>query len=119
MTDVKAVVEDGWKIYRKPGELPTRIPEGKRVPLQRDNDPSHLQPQVVADGFARMYDLSNPEQEAAYNAVLDRQAKGELVVGREEVVWSEAKESFMVYVRWQAMYQEFGNLVEGDQHAGG
>ena len=101
-----------YTIYHKPGEFPLRVLKGQPVPLMRDNDPEHLKPQIVADGKVRMFTLSDAADAAAYAAVVDGAAKGEFVLAKGEVVWSEQKQSFVVFARWHEMYQELPHVLQ-------
>ena len=66
-----------------------------------------MRPQVTADGHAKMFVMNDEEQAAEYNAILDRAAKNEVAILKEEVVWSEHYLSFVVYARWQSIFQQF------------
>ena len=101
-----------YTVFRKAGEFPLRIRTGQPIPLLRDNDPAHLRPQVVADGKVRMFVMSNSQDAEAYAKVVDGAAKGEIVLAKEEVKWSELQQSFVVFARWHEMYQELPRVLQ-------
>ena len=101
-----------YTIFRKVGEFPLRLRTGQPIPLMRDNDPEHLRPQVVADGKVQMFVMSNTQDAAAYARVVDGAAKGEFVLAKEEVKWSEQQQSFVVFARWHEMYQELPRTLQ-------
>ena len=95
-----------FRVFRRPGEFPTRVPADRPVPLLKDSDPENKQLQLVADGHAKTFKMADADQAQLYEAICDKIAKGEAVLGREEVTWSEAQQSYMIYVRWNEMFQE-------------
>ena len=95
-----------FRVFRRSGEFPTRVPADRPLPLLKDSDPEAKQLQLVADGHAKMFKMSDAEQAQAYEAVCDKIAKGEAVLGHEEVTWSETQQSYMIYARWNEMFQE-------------
>jgi hypothetical protein len=95
-----------YTVFRRPGELPFRIPAGQDVPLLKGDDPEHMRPQVVADGGVRVFVMSNTDDAAEYARIIDGVAKGSIVLAREEVQWSDAQQSFVVFARWHEMFQE-------------
>lgn len=113
---IETVSADGWKIYKKPGEIPTRIPEGVSPPLVKSGDVDSKQPYITADGKVKMFTMSEQVDADAYNVIVNAAAKGEAIISREEVVWSEQKQSFVVYCRWSELYQQFNPDAFGGEN---
>ena len=99
-------VEGEFRVFRTPGEFPTRIPVKEAVPLLRDDDPESKKLQIVADGRAAMFVMNNDADAKSCQAIAEKVAKGEAAIQREEITWSEALQSYVVYMRWNEIYQE-------------
>jgi hypothetical protein len=100
-------------LYRTPGEPPFRIRAGQSVPLISNNDPEHLRPQLVFDGHARMFIMSNAEDAASYAKIADGVAKGDIALVREEITWSDKHQSYVVFARWHEAYRELPPALQG------
>jgi hypothetical protein len=95
--------DEPFKLFRRHGETPFRVPSGAQVPLVSAADENVV---PVNDGGVGVFILSDAADLAKYSALVDRVAKQEAVLLREEVVWSEQKQAYVVYARYVYMYQE-------------
>lgn len=89
-----------------PDGMRFRLHKGQTVPQLKNDDPSHLRPQPVADAHVKVFDMSNAEDVAEYTGVWDEASKGNIMISAEERHWSDAIQNFKVFLRWGDVYLE-------------
>jgi hypothetical protein len=82
-----------------------------QMPLIKQDD--RLQPEIVKDAKARVFDLSNAKDLEAYQAIIHRVGRGTSAISVEERNWSDKRDCYVVFLRWLDLFTE---IPEGDRH---
>lgn len=96
---------DGFYLYKGFGGIPFRSRSGT-PPNIKQNDPAHLQPELVGDAQVRIFDLSKPDDLQEYTRVWDMMTKKLYKFSAEEKQWVAAKETWLVFLRYAILYYQ-------------
>jgi hypothetical protein len=77
---------------------------GPTIPDLKSDDPR--QPVEVMDGGVKVFNLSIPEELAAYNQIWDLICKGVAFGFNEQITWSEKFQNYVVLVRFAGRFME-------------
>lgn len=95
--------ENGYYIFKGMNGIPFRS-KRPEAPHIKANDP--IQPTIVVDMHARVFDLSIPEDLQAYIAVWNAVSKGWYTPPLEERQWVPEQKNWKVFMRWGVRYWE-------------
>lgn len=105
------------QIYPGLDGIPFRLHPGQQVPFLKQNEIDSPRLSEVREGRACIFDLSCDNQLSDYNDIIDRAAKGTVLLSREEVNWDAERRTYVAFVRWIELYLE--SPVEGKCDADG
>ena len=86
--------------------IPFRLAKGQQMPSFKNDDGERQQPKEVSEGHAKIFKLGDPAQLEAYNEIIDRVAKGQILLSKEEMHWSDKDDAYHIFLRWVEMYLE-------------
>lgn len=101
------------ELYPGMDGIPFRLQAGQDMPFVKEDDPFHRRPQEVRDGRAKVFDLGKKEDLKEYNTIIDRAAKGQVLLSREDVQWDTKRQTFVAFVRWLELYLEVPDTTRG------
>ena len=90
---------------------PYRLWNGDAVPNVKEDDPPHKKPQEVMDVHARIFDTSSEDDLKAYSSITDMVGKGTAMISKEEIHWSDKRDTFVIFLRWVELFLEAPSRV--------
>ncbi len=78
---------------------------GDQIHVKQD-DPQYKQPTIVYDAHVKTFDLSDPKQLEAYEAIMQKIASGKSIMSMEQIIYCKDIKSWRVLVRWGDQFVE-------------
>jgi hypothetical protein len=94
------------KLYRQYpyGGLPYKhFDVHSKPPLYKKTDGPQIKPKIVKEGFCKVFNLDDENDQKRYNEICNNAAKGYATICKE-VVSTTPEGNFKVFVRWAEYY---------------
>jgi exosome complex RNA-binding protein Csl4 len=106
-----------WNYHSGINGIPFRT-KSKTVSHYKNSDPARSSPKMVQEVSTSVFDLSNSEQLAEMNKVLNMCARGSGRVMEKQVQYDESIKNWRVLLMWATFFYEDPNeaMREGQRH---